>query len=49
MTIQSSITTAPLFEMEAIRKTYRDKVALNGVDFAIGEREVVGLIGDNGA
>ncbi|MBL9048219.1 MAG: sugar ABC transporter ATP-binding protein, partial [Tabrizicola sp.] len=26
-----------------------DKVALNGVDFAIGEREVVGLIGDNGA
>lgn len=49
MTIQSSITTAPLFEMQGIRKTYREKVALNGVDFAVGEREVVGLIGDNGA
>ena len=49
VTIQSSVTTAPLFEMQGIRKTYRDKVASNGVDFAVGECEVVGLISDNGA
>lgn len=42
-------SAAPLFEMQGVRKTYRDKVALGNVDFQVGEREVVGLIGDNGA
>jgi simple sugar transport system ATP-binding protein len=44
-----NVAAAPLFGMTGIRKTYRDKVALNGVDFQVGKREVVGLIGDNGA
>ncbi|MFO1060755.1 MAG: ATP-binding cassette domain-containing protein [Dongiaceae bacterium] len=43
------MTEQPLFEMKGIRKVYKGKVALDGVDFAIGQAEVVGLIGDNGA
>ena len=46
---EQAAKAVPLFAMQGITKTYRDKVALNKVDFQIGEQEIVGLIGDNGA
>jgi simple sugar transport system ATP-binding protein len=38
-----------LVEMENIRKSFGEVVALDGVNFTVGYNEVVGLIGDNGA
>jgi simple sugar transport system ATP-binding protein len=38
-----------LAEMRNIRKSFGEVVALDGVNFAVGYNEVVGLIGDNGA
>ena len=40
---------AELIRMENIRKSYGRVSALEGVDFAVGQREIVGLLGDNGA
>jgi simple sugar transport system ATP-binding protein len=40
---------APLAEMLGIEKRYGSVTALDGVDFAVGPAEVVGLLGDNGA
>jgi simple sugar transport system ATP-binding protein len=39
----------PLVRMERISKSYGSVQALDGVDFAVAEREIVGLLGDNGA
>ena len=39
----------PLLEMRNITKRYGAFVALNKMNFYIGENEVVGLLGDNGA
>ncbi len=41
--------SAPRFEMRGIRKAFRATVALAGVDFAVAEGEICGLIGQNGA
>ena len=38
-----------LVEMTGIEKHYGSVTALAGVDFSVGEAEVVGLVGDNGA
>lgn len=38
-----------LLRMEGIRKTFGPVVALDGVDFSVGQREVHGLLGGNGA
>src|ERR1700674_5714934 len=35
--------------VSGLRKTYRDKVVLDGVDLSIGEGEVFALLGPNGA
>ena len=40
---------APLVEMTGIEKHFGSVTALAGVDFSVGEAEVVGLLGDNGA
>jgi simple sugar transport system ATP-binding protein len=45
-------TTAPvgpLVEMLGIEKHFGAVTALDGVDFSVGQAEVVGLLGDNGA
>lgn len=39
----------PIVRMENIVKRFGTITALNGVDFAVNQREVVGLLGDNGA
>ena len=36
-------------EVEALRKTYRDQVAVDGVDFEVRAGEIFGLLGPNGA
>jgi simple sugar transport system ATP-binding protein len=40
---------APLLELRNISKTFGKNVAVNDVSFAIGQGEIVGLLGDNGA
>lgn len=39
----------PLVEVRNITKRFGPVTALEGVSFAVGEREIVGMLGDNGA
>ena len=39
----------PLIELSGITKSYGHVDALNGVDMALHENEIIGLVGDNGA
>lgn len=39
----------PLVKMENIHKHFGGVTALDGVDFVVGQNEIVGLVGDNGA
>jgi len=41
--------TKPLLEMREIRKSYGNKLALDGLSLTIEPNEVLGLLGDNGA
>jgi simple sugar transport system ATP-binding protein len=39
----------PLLRMKSVSKTFGEVSALHGVDFQVGNNEIVGLLGDNGA
>ena len=43
------MTAAPLLELHGISKRFGALTALNDLSFHVGEGEVVGLLGDNGA
>lgn len=44
-----ALTTRPLLTASSITKSFGQVEALRGADFAVGEAEVVALMGDNGA
>jgi D-xylose transport system ATP-binding protein len=46
---ETATATAPLLELRGVSKRFGAVQALDGVDFAVGAGEVVGLVGDNGA
>ncbi len=39
----------PVIEVEGLRKSYGERVAVDGVSFAVGAGEVLGILGPNGA
>lgn len=41
--------STPVLEVRGMHKHYGAVIALDGVDFELGEGEIVGLVGDNGA
>ncbi|MEX2254364.1 MAG: ABC transporter ATP-binding protein, partial [Acidimicrobiia bacterium] len=41
--------TGPVLTVEAVRKSYRDTVALDGVNLVVGAGNIVALLGPNGA
>jgi len=45
----STDTHTPMIQARGLRKTYRGKPALDGVDFTLQPGRIVGLIGPNGA
>lgn len=45
----TSQSTAPLYEVQNVSKSYGSVVALSGVSLKIHAGEVIGLVGDNGA
>src|SRR4051795_6598859 len=46
---ETATATASLLELRGVSKRFGAVQALDGVDFHVGEGEVVGLVGDNGA
>jgi len=45
----SRVTTVPAIEAHALRRSYRNHVAVSSVDFTVGRGTVLGLLGPNGA
>ena len=45
----SRVTTVPAIEAHALRRSYRDHVAVSSVDFTVARGAVLGLLGPNGA
>jgi len=41
--------TAPVIEVDGLRKSYGERVAVDGVSFAVQPGEVLGILGPNGA
>jgi branched-chain amino acid transport system ATP-binding protein len=41
--------TGPILRAEGIHKRFGALVVLDGVDFAVGKDEAVGIVGPNGA
>jgi len=39
----------PVLEVKALKKSYRDTVAVDGISFAVNKGDIVGLLGPNGA
>ncbi|RKH07304.1 ABC transporter ATP-binding protein [Corallococcus sp. CA053C] len=39
----------PVLSVQALRKVYGDRAAVDGISFDVGRREIVGLLGPNGA
>ena len=45
----SRVATVPAIEAHALRRSYRNHVAVSSVDFTVGRGTVLGLLGPNGA
>ncbi|WP_083259933.1 ATP-binding cassette domain-containing protein [Cellulosimicrobium cellulans] len=43
------MTTAPLIQIEGLRKEYAGRAVVDGVSFAVEEGEIFGILGPNGA
>ena len=39
----------PIIQVDGLRKSYSDLIAVNGVSFEVGSGEVFGILGPNGA
>src|SRR5688572_33401314 len=39
----------PMIEVKNLTKRYRDRVAVNGLNFSVNEGEILGFLGPNGA
>ena len=39
----------PIIQVDGLRKSYNDLIAVNGVSFEVGSGEVFGILGPNGA
>src|SRR5207244_1453247 len=46
---QESVAAAPAIAVEKLTHRYGDRVALDGVSFAVEEAQVFGLLGPNGS
>jgi ABC-2 type transport system ATP-binding protein len=44
-----TITSAPLIEVDGLRKTYAGRAVVDGISFAVEEGEIFGILGPNGA
>ena len=47
--VNAAMTTEPAISLNAVRKTFGKKVAVQGIDLLVPKGELVGFIGPNGA
>jgi ABC-type multidrug transport system ATPase subunit len=48
-TLVNTVVSEPIVKVQGFSKSYRKKLAVDGVDLAINKGEIYGLIGPDGA